>query len=740
MKDHIQKDIDRALANARQEWKERYYELAYEFLEAHEIFEGGELKAYCKMQGLEDPHSHNVWGSMVQSLARTKGWTVKIGEVEPTTAHTHIDRVGQWRSLLCDPSLALAADDGPGNAPDDTLDAMLDDLHTWSGKSAPAPPPYEIITTPEGLEDMLDRAGEIAALDFEGWNFFCRLAQICNDNVWAVIDFGPEDGHNWFYDVAHWFEEHAWIAFNSKHEKRVFARYDAYPTVWDVANLRRAIRGGGHMSLKQLVGWELTDDDGDPIVLDKAEQASDWNRGELSRSQLDYAADDAKWTWAVWKKLRAEADAEQMQCFDMLDAMTDAVIEMEDTGLTVDPVHHEGLIQNWQQLNDEREEKLRELITEEEVANLNSGKQLNDFFAKILPDDILDDWPRTEKTGQLSTANKDLLNMAGVFGGTPFGDALRLLAERTTLQKYLSSFGQTLLNKARMANDMRIHASYNIGAAITCRFSSSGPNLQQIPRDRDFFGERLSVRKSFVADADRLLVSLDYSGIEMRVLALVSGDEQLLHDVVYGDPHAVMAEYVVGRPIDKSKTEDKELRQSMKAVNFGIVYGTTALGLAGRQGWTFSFAEDLLKYWAGRYPKAWDMRFDAQREAKNTGRLRMIDGGTIEMGKRPGLTRCANYPVQRAALSVMARAIIRHKDTLDAYRDEIGDWGVAKMASTIHDALIDDAAEEHALATLKMMKDDMVAGYLDVFPDAPTDGLVEGGTGPSWGELEEHEV
>jgi ribonuclease D len=189
--------------------------------------------------------------------------------------------------------------------------------------------------------------------------------------------------------------------------------------VWDVANLRRAIRGGGHMSLKQLVGWELTDDDGDPIVLDKAEQASDWNRGELSRSQLDYAADDAKWTWAVWKKLRAEADAEQMQCFDMLDAMTDAVIEMEDTGLKLDPKRHKILIEQWEELNTIARTQIRELITEDEVENLNSGKQLNDFFAQILPDDILDDWPKTEKTGILSSANKDLLNMAGVFGGTP---------------------------------------------------------------------------------------------------------------------------------------------------------------------------------------------------------------------------------------------------------------------------------------------------------------------------------
>jgi DNA polymerase-1 len=592
------------------------------------------------------------------------------------------------------------------------------------------PPPYEVLTTPDELERVLDIVGDgVAALDFEGWQIV-RLAQIRNDDVWAVIDFG-EAGANWFGEVAHWFEDAAWIVFNSGHEKRYFEKHGAAPTCWDVGNLRRALRGGGHMSLKQLVGWELE------VELDKTEQASDWDRGELSRSQLDYAADDAHWTWEVWRKLRAEADDGHMRCFDMLDGMADAVIEMEETGLTLDPVHHQQLVDHWQALNNEREVQIRDLITEGEVENLNSGKQLNDFFAQIMPDDILEDWPKTEKTGLLSTKNKDLLNMAGVFGGTPLGDALRLLAERSTLQKYLSSFGQTLITKARMNNDLRVHARYNIGAAVTCRFSSSGPNLQQIPRDREFFGERLSVRKSFVAAPDNLLVSLDYSGIEMRVLALVSGDEQLLEDVVHGDPHAVMAEYVVGRPIDKTVTEDKELRQSMKAVNFGIVYGTTALGLAGRQGWSFSFAEDLLNYWSQRYPKAWEMRFESQKIARQKPHLiRMVDGGTIYMGPKPGLTRCANYPVQRAALSVMAHAIIRHKNSLDDFRERYP-RDFVRMASTIHDALIDEAAEAIASAVLQLMYRDMVDGYLDVFPGAPIDKLVEGGLGPNWGELEE---
>lgn len=589
---------------------------------------------------------------------------------------------------------------------------------------------YQMITTAEELEKLLDRVGDgVAALDFEGWNIV-RLAQIANDDVWAVIDFGP-DGSNWFDDVAHWFEDAAWIVFNSGHEKREFAKHDAYPTCWDVGYLYRAMEGGGHLSLKELAARVLD------VEMDKTEQASDWdNPVELRQEQLDYAADDARLTWRCWTTLRARADQGHMDAFNMLDGMADAVIEMEETGLVLDPEHHGKLIEGWTALSKDRTAALRELITEDEVANLNSGAQLNDFFARIVPESELRSWPRTPKTGLLSTKNKDLETMAAIFGGTPVADALVLLSERSTVEKYLSSFGQTLITKAKMHPENRVTARYNIGAAITCRFSSSGPNLQQIPRDRDFFGERLSVRSSFVAPPGRLLVSLDYSGIEMRVLALLSGDRQLLHDVVHGDPHAVMAEFVVGRKIDKTQKEDKDLRQSMKAVNFGIVYGTTALGLAGRQGWTISYAEGLLDYWSKRYPQAWAFRDAALEEAQSTGYLRMVDGGTIAMGKRPSPTRCANYPVQRAALSVMARAIARHHASIQEIRDWAPDL-YARMASTIHDALIDEVSAQLAEEVLVTMYRDMEGGYLDVFPGAPVEKLVEGGHGPSWGALTE---
>lgn len=600
---------------------------------------------------------------------------------------------------------------------------------------------YKMITTFDALEDLLDDVDTgAAALDFETTAFTpaegrVRLAQICNDDVWAVIDFDQLDGG--FASVAHWFAEASWIVFNAGFEQRWFMAETNEPiTCWDVGYLRRAIEGGGHFSLAQALKWDLDHD------MPKEEQASDWGAAELTPSQLNYAADDALWTWRLWKHWRGRADADHMRAFNLLNDMIPAVIEMETNGMMLEPERHRALVDHWQELSDDRVMAIRDLITEDEVPNLNSGKQLSDFFARLLPDAALAGWPKTEKTGLLSTANKDLRLVGIQFAGTPMQDALNLLAEYKTLQKYISSFGDSLLTHARLGGG-RVHARYNIAAARTGRFSSSAPNLQQIPRDREFFGERLSVRQSFVAPPGRKLVSLDYSGIELRVLALLTEDDQLLHDMVHGDVHLEVGSHIAGRRLDKKVTEDKEIRQAAKGVSFGIVYGIGAAGLAATMKRSMDEAQSYIDFWAERYPRAFRLRHRAMEEATaNDGYLRMADGGTIWMGRPDGrrgseigLTQCANYPVQRAALSIMAAAIARHHDGIDDYRLWNGD--VVHMLSTIHDALIDEADDEHAPAVLQLMKRDMVAGYLDIFPGAPTEKLVEGGLGPSWGELED---
>jgi DNA polymerase-1 len=232
----------------------------------------------------------------------------------------------------------------------------------------------------------------------------------------------------------------------------------------------------------------------------------------------------------------------------------------------------------------------------------------------------------------------------------------------------------------------------------------------------------------------RRLVSLDYSGIELRVLALLSNDAQLLEDVVFGDVHSEVASKMAGRKIDKSKPQDKALRSKAKGVSFGIIYGSGAAGLAGTMRTTPDNAQDYIEFWATRYKNAFNYRYKMLDEALQTRFIKTIDGGTIYMGKNPELPRCANYPVQRAALSVMARAIVRHKESLDFLRAD-GSHKMTKMLATIHDALITETASKDAQEVLQIMSKDMILAYQDLFPDAPVDALVEGGIGTDWSAL-----
>ena len=214
----------------------------------------------------------------------------------------------------------------------------------------------------------------------------------------------------------------------------------------------------------------------------------------------------------------------------------------------------------------------------------------------------------------------------------------------------------------------------------------------------------------------------------------MSGDEQLLDDVVNGDVHSEVAAVMAGRKIDKSKPADKALRSKAKGVSFGIIYGSGANGLSATMRVPTDKAQDYIDYWSTRYAKAFNYRFKMMDEAAKTRFIRMVDGGTIYMGKNPDLPKCANYPVQRAALSIMARALIRHRASLVAERAS-GGQRMSRMLATIHDAIIDEASSRDAANLLEIMHNDMIKGYLDVFPGTPTNNLVEGGFGDNWGEL-----
>lgn len=597
---------------------------------------------------------------------------------------------------------------------------------------------YELITTLAALRRALLKCETATALDFETTSLRpsdgrVRLAQLRNDEVRCVIDFDQIPGG--FAACAGLFVGPGpWVVFYSGFELRWFLAAGATPDLVDVGHLRRARMGGGRFSLADMVLWDLEQ------KLAKDEQVSNWAAPELSVSQLEYAIRDADVTFELWEYWKAKTTEAHDRAAQILDDMTLGVIEMEEAGMLLDRRAHRDLVTRWEQIRDELAAQVRALISEEEVPNLNSNPQFSDFFARIFPDRVLAVWPKTEKTNQLEISGEALAKMAGLFPGTPVEAALDALSRYRKIAKYLSSFGNTVIDTAARSPDGRVRARFNVGAARTCRFSSSGPNLQQVPRDKMLFADdqdQTRVRKSFIAPAGSLLVSYDYSAIEMRVLALLSGDDQLLEDVVFGDVHSEVAAVIAGHKIDKKTPEGKAARSKAKGVSFGIIYGSAAAGLSITMRTSLEKAQSYIDFWGDRYKRAFAYRFQMQEEAKETGYLTMCDGGTIYLGKRNAdLPKCANYPVQRAALSVMARAITRHKATLDELRGS-GELDPQRtlLLATIHDALIDEALETQAEIVKRAMAEDMTAGYLDFFPGAPTDNLIEGGVGPNWADL-----
>lgn len=597
-------------------------------------------------------------------------------------------------------------------------------------------PKYSMVSSITELRRVLAKcAATTTALDFETTSLSpsegrVRLVSLCNDKVHALVDFDKIKGG--FKATAKLFNDGEWVVYNKGFELRWFIAA-GQPNVRcrDVGNLRKAILGGGNYKLAQLLQWDLD------IPMDKTEQTSDWS-GQLTQSQLDYAYLDADRTWKLWQYWSDQADADHWRAMEMFDNMVPAVIEIEESGIRLDQKHHRKLVKHWTEIKDEKTALIREMVGEDEVVKITSGHQWSDYFARNMPDHFLKGWPRTAKTGLLSTTTETLKKLAGTVPGTPLEIFFDALSDFKTISKYLSSFGETLNTAAALSRDKRIRARFNIGAAKTGRFSCSGPNLQQIPRDKELLGEHTSVRKSFVAGMGRKLVSYDYSGIELRVLALLSDDDQLLEDMVEGDIHSEVATKITGRTITKESCkknpEDKVARDAAKGVSFGIIYGSGAAGLAVNMRTSIDEAQGYLDFWQDRYSNAFNLRYTIMDEVARTKYIRMVDGGTVYMGKKPDLPKCSNYPVQRAALSLLARALIRHKMRLDALRER-GRQPLTKVLATIHDAIIDEAATGDCDELKEIMQEDMEQGYLDVFPHAPLGNLVEGGIGPNWGEL-----
>jgi DNA polymerase-1 len=330
-----------------------------------------------------------------------------------------------------------------------------------------------------------------------------------------------------------------------------------------------------------------------------------------------------------------------------------------------------------------------------EVFNLGSPKQLGDIlFGKMaLPGG------KKTATGQWATGADALEDLAAQGHELP-----RTLVDWRTLAKLKSTYTDNLKDAIDPTTG-RVHTSYNMVGAATGRLSSTDPNLQNIPIRTE---EGRRIRRAFVAEPDHVLISADYSQIELRLLAHVGDIPQLKKAFIEGyDIHAMTASEMFGVPLEGM---DPMIRRKAKAINFGIIYGISAFGLARQLSIPQGEARDYIATYKQRFPgiQAYMDQMKAMAREKTYvetifGRRCWVPGINAKSQAEQAFAerQAINAPLQGAAADIIKRAMIRLPKALK-------DAGLqARMLLQVHDELVFEAPSSQADATCALVADVM---------------------------------
>jgi len=397
-----------------------------------------------------------------------------------------------------------------------------------------------------------------------------------------------------------------------------------------------------------------------------------------------YAAEDADITYRLWHlfKPRLVADG-LMSVYERLERPLAAVLaRMEEHGISVDRQILSRLSGELAQRAAALEDEIHEIAGEK--FNVGSPKQLGDIlFGKMgLPGGS------KTKSGQWSTSAQVLEDLAAAGHELP-----RRIVDWRQMTKLKSTYTDALPGYIH-PETKRVHTSFAMAATSTGRLSSSEPNLQNIPV-RTVEGRK--IRTAFISEPGNVLISADYSQIELRVLAHVADIPQLTQAFADGiDIHAMTASEMFDVPVEGMPSE---VRRRAKAINFGIIYGISAFGLATQLGIERSEAGEYIKKYFERFPGIRDYMEAAKTQARETGYVETIFGRRAHYPEirssnpqvRAFNERAAiNAPIQGSAADVIRRAMTRMEQALD-------DAGLhARMLLQVHDELIFETSTEEA--------------------------------------------
>jgi DNA polymerase-1 len=436
---------------------------------------------------------------------------------------------------------------------------------------------------------------------------------------------------------------------------------------------------------------------------------------------VEYSAEDADVTLRLWNCLQPRLVAESMcTVYETLERPLAVVLaKMERRGICVDRALLSRLSGEFAQDMARLEAEVQSLAGES--FNLGSPKQLGDIlFGKFgLPGG------KKTATGAWSTSASVLDELAE--GGNDL--AARILEWRQ-VQKLRSTYAEAL---PRFINPTtgRVHTSYSMAATSTGRLSSSEPNLQNIPV-RNEAGRKL--RRAFVAAPGKKLISADYSQIELRLLAHIADIPQLKQAFAEGkDIHAITASEIFGVPVEGMPSD---VRRRAKAINFGIVYGISAFGLANQLGISREEAGAYIKLYFERFPGIRAYMDATKKLCREQGFVSTLFGrkchypkiGSSNASERAFNERAAiNAPIQGAAADIIRRAMIRMDDALATARLS------AQMLLQVHDELVFEAPEAEVADTLACVRKVMEQAALPAV-NLSVPLLVEARAADNWDE------
>ena len=500
------------------------------------------------------------------------------------------------------------------------------------------------------------------------------------------------------------------VAHNTVFEMKHLIHAGINPDMFDCSMLMENALNNKLISLESLVkdrlGWAMSKD----------LQTSNWSHAELSSEQLAYACMDAVAVKKLYPILKNELrKTDRIGVYKLMKKAQRSVAQLELNGFLFDTKGHRGLIDAWEKNKEALEKKLIKEFGSD--TNFNSGKQLSKCLEETLPDKYLKGWPLT-KTGQLKTDIETFKQYSEIA-------SLNILVEYKHFTKLINTYGIKFASHVSPVTG-RIHASFRLGGAVSGRFRSNSPNMQNIPRREEF-------RRLFEAKKSCKLVVADYGQIELRVAAILSNDRAMLKVFSKGqDLHRKTAALMAGI---REQDVSLEQRQAAKAVNFGILYGIGARALVKYAKDKYNVimseqdAQKAIRSFFRAYPgiKRWQEKIT--RSSEITKKVESPGGRVRDFskeGKESFYNEALNTPIQAGAAEVLLTALAKSED----YFKNID----IKLINIIHDEIILEVGEKEVSRASSALKEVMTESFLMLFPNSSATKLVEIKTGSNWAD------